>query len=55
MDEATWNAALVWRGKQAEAKFQRGDVTTPEDIVVMALLHPDKFDIMVTQQEGDRP
>lgn len=47
MDEATWNEALVWRGQQAEDKHARGEKLSDEDMAVIALLHPDKFEIMV--------
>jgi hypothetical protein len=51
MDEASWNEALVRRAQEAEAKFARGDKVNEEDMVVIAMIHPDKFDIQVKLKE----
>lgn len=51
-DEQEWNAALTKRGEEAERRHQAGVKLTGEDITVMALLHPDKFDIQVKLKEG---
>lgn len=51
-DEAKWNEALVDRGRHAEEKFATGERPTEEDMAVIAMLHPDKFDIMVQLKEG---
>lgn len=46
-DEVKWNEALVERGRHAEEKFARGEKVDTEDMAVIALLHPDKFEILV--------
>jgi hypothetical protein len=52
-DEAAWNDALVKRGEEADRKFQALEKTTQEDVIIMAMLHPDKFDILVQMKGGE--
>lgn len=42
-----WKVAVDIKAREAEEKFQRGEKLDQDDIVAMALAHPDKFDIQV--------
>jgi hypothetical protein len=46
-DEQRWNEALIDRGQHAEEKYTRGEQVNDEDMLVMALLHPDMFEVQI--------
>lgn len=42
-----WEAAIRRRNREAEEKFAKGIEVDEDDMVVMALTHPKKFDILI--------
>lgn len=45
-----WEKALTRRSREAETRFQAGLPLDSDDIVVMALIHEDKFGIMIQRR-----
>lgn len=42
-----WQEAVRQKAEEAEAKFHRGEEVTKDDVVAVALLHPEKYQIAV--------
>lgn len=49
---SAWKRALADREELANEKFQSGGKPTIEDIVVVALSHPEAYDILVQLKES---
>jgi hypothetical protein len=49
---ALWKRAITAKAELANELFQSGSTVTPDDVVAVALLHPESYEIVIKAKES---